>query len=131
MDQEKTRNKNNQENTGPFPIETEYDKERDANELVVFESAQATPLFIVFTDPEIKQTFDIKKVDFVSCWILLLLFLIKRSVLFVYLFVLKLFQKKKKKKERKTKTKTKTNQEYNEIDILVCKPCHNIHLDSF
>ena len=49
------RDKKNQENTGPFPIETEYDKERDANELVVFESAQATPLFIVFTDPDMKQ----------------------------------------------------------------------------
>jgi len=48
------RDKKNKENSGPFPIEGEYKKERDANELVVFESAQATPLFIVFTDPDIK-----------------------------------------------------------------------------
>ena len=47
------RDKKNQENTGPFPIQGTFDAQRDADELVVFESAQAVPLFIVYTDPEI------------------------------------------------------------------------------
>ena len=47
------RDKKNQENTGPFPIQGTFDAQRDADELVVFESAQAVPLFIVYTDPAI------------------------------------------------------------------------------
>ena len=47
------RDKKNQENTGPFPVQGTFDAQRDADELVVFESAQAVPLFIVYTDPAI------------------------------------------------------------------------------
>ncbi len=53
------RDKKNKENTGPFPIqEGTYDKNKHANELVIFESVQAVPLFIVYTNPDIVKSSD-------------------------------------------------------------------------